>query len=104
MTIPGWPPMNPQMPDLSGLNPTLILLPSLGRLLGGGPRDPMTFELIMNFVRLVDKAVTSYEGARQDLEAVSRGSPGIASLMRATSQMETCVVACRRAYGFAIRF
>jgi hypothetical protein len=85
------------MPDLSSLHPKLILLHSLNRILGGGPRDQKTAELVMNFVRLVDKTVTSYGSARQDLEAFRQDRQSLSSLMSATSHLETCLSAYARA-------
>lgn len=99
---PDWPPKNARLPDLSGLYPNISLLHLMGRLLGGAPRDRMTGALILNFVRLVDKAVRSYEAARKDLDAFRHGDLNLTALMSATSHIETCVGSCCRANRLAI--
>jgi hypothetical protein len=57
-----WPPTTCEMPDLSNLSANASLTFVLNRVFaGGGPKDPKSYALVMNFIRIVDHFVAEYE-------------------------------------------
>lgn len=88
-----WPPKTCEMPDLSRLNAKASLTLVLNRMFaGGGPEDPKSYALVMNFIRVVDKLVMDYERTRVALkEYVSTPNNVISPLIYATNNCESCI-------------
>jgi hypothetical protein len=93
------------MPDLSELNSKLSLQFALNRVFGGGgPSDPRSYALAVNFVRIVDIALLSYEQIRLELTTFVNG-PGnlISPLLIATGKCESLLECLQRAIRLARR-
>ena len=68
MPIEGWPPDKCEMPDLSDLNPKLILNLMVRRIIGKyNLANPKTYSLVMSYIRLTDKLVDDYNRTRSTL-------------------------------------
>lgn len=106
-TEPGlkWP-SRCEMPDLSGLPSKTSLDVALNRMFcGAGPRDRVSYALLMNYNRVVDLLVEDYEAARRSmLEATqSTGDVPLHALLSAIGHLENCVTTTLRAMRFAQR-
>lgn len=100
-----WPPKTCEMPDLSGLNSKASLTLILNRMFaGGGPKDAKSYALVMNFVRVVDKLVVEYEGARTSLiNFVNTPNNVVSPLLVATGECESCISTMIRAVNLGRR-
>ncbi len=88
-------------------------LPKLRKLSGGffmrrifqkaGPQDRVAYGLSMNFIRLVDQAIRSYEAGRAAMEDFANTHEHLAwgSLETACGQFELCVQSIYRAEAMA---
>jgi hypothetical protein len=88
-----WPPTACEMPDLSHLSANTSLAFVLNRVFtGGGPKDPKSYALVMNFIRIVDHLVAEYEQTRAALtEFVNTPNNVISPIFDATNYYESCI-------------
>ena len=100
-----WPPKTCEMPDLPRLNSKTSLTLLLNRVFaGGGPKDPKSYALVMNFIRVVDVLVTEYESARESLaKFVNTPNDVISPLLVATGSFELCITTMVRAVNLGRR-
>ena len=100
-----WPPKTCEMPDLSSLNSKTSLTLLLNRVFaGGGPKDPKSYALVMNFIRVVDVLVTEYESARESLaKFVNTPNDVISPLLVVTGSFELCITTMVRAINLGRR-
>ena len=91
MPIEGWPPDTCEMPDLSNLNPKLILNLAALRFTGKyNLADPKTYRLVMSYLRLLDKLVDEYHRTRNTLtEFVTTPGDVMSPLIFATNHCES---------------
>lgn len=93
-----------KVPDLSTLGTKSPLLALERMFRGGGPSDPIVYGLTMNFVRLADSSLQSYERGRLALEdymdARESGGLDLSSFLIATSSFEQCMESIKRAINF----
>jgi hypothetical protein len=92
------------MPDLSQLGTGSLLAVLLDMTLGRvpGPTQHPESGMWINLVRLTDKALREYEGARGELElgewlTARHDSPRLSSYFRGIDYLEDCVVTTHRA-------
>lgn len=91
--------LNYNIPDLSELKPrsTFFLVNYIFR--GAGPKHREAYALVMNFVRLVDLAISEYELARKAMLQFKETTESLAlgQAIRASGHYEVCVSALKRA-------
>lgn len=95
-----------EMPDLSGLFAKTSLDVALNRMFcGGGPKDPTSYALLMNFNRVVDILIEDYEAARRSMQEATQatGDVPLHALLSAIGHFESCVTNTLRAIRFAQR-
>jgi hypothetical protein len=94
-----WPPTTCEMPDLSNLSANASLTFVLNRVFaGGGPKDPKSYALVMNFIRIVDHLVAEYEQTWAALtEFVNTPNNVISPIFYATNYCESCISTMIRA-------
>ena len=101
----GWPGDIFDMPDLGDLDLKLSVTQMLNRrFAGGGPKDPSTYALTMNFVRLTVKAVSEYNEAREAGVAYWRGSNEDKLDVSLLDHVHGCFEDCFSALALAIQF
>jgi hypothetical protein len=99
------PPKSCEMPILSDINSQISITLVLNRMFaGGGPKDPKSYALVMNFIRIVDKLVVEYEQTRAALtEFISTPNEVISPIMYATNYCESCISTLIRAINLGRR-
>jgi hypothetical protein len=90
------------IPDLSALklkSGTLLLHRAFR---AGGPKDYIAFALVMNFIRMVDLAVSAYQNGREDILEFPKDRQTIqyGLMMNASGNFELCVDLIKRAISF----
>ena len=94
------------MPELPKLSFNSLFLMIHRALAGGGPKSPKSSALVMNYVRLVDKAVIDYNNARVALQTfVSTSNDVVGPIFVVIGHLESCIETLVRAinFGRAIR-
>ena len=86
------------IPDLSGLRPQNSVLYLSRYWTGGGPKDVLSYALVMNLVRLVDLTVSDYENGRQCIEMYWNTHRGVAmgAAIAASGHFESCITNVHR--------
>ena len=90
-----------QIPDLSGLQLPIIANFSLNMMLRGpGPASRAVRSYLANFVRITDRAVGSYNQARQAVERHVADRQRLLPVIDAMSEFEDCLHNTRRSLRF----
>ena len=91
------------IPALSHLSSQSISFVMERFLTDSGPQDRKAYALVMNFVRLVDLAVSEYESGRLAILQLANkrnGNLRLGPAIRSTAHFEVCIDALKRAINF----
>lgn len=88
----------PTIPDLSALTPSSSTMFMNNMFRGSGPKDHIAYALVMNFVRLTDRAVREFETGRKEIEAFwqPEGDLRLGAAIRAMGHFEGAIDALKR--------